>query len=377
MFIVKNRTDDPPLLAFSKQRTRNRHTYKPSSYHFFQPAIMAPTSCPGHITVNIGVQAFQNYINHHLGEHFHEGLDVHMKRRQFICKISLISYWTPDKIRQVLTHGGPNLSDDAVLAITSRHIQTFSVLSYIGRPDCIVSFIENGWTDTQLPIPITVPDDFRRSCQDPDSFQAAWRLFSKEQWKFTPLVFETGMHMNKLPSEQILPIRIMTHLPVTTGFQETKIYKVSLQPCCSRLPEDEVIFKCLFKSRGPGHGLSHWEQEAAVRAEMHMAEFLPHSSRETAFSSSLGVIESFGSHVWCTSGDTRLDGDHGPKATSSNSDIWTHFIILEHASGGTLSEFCERNAAMISSSSRQDQFNFWSQMFNILVGITTISRLGM
>jgi len=356
---------------------------------------MASTSCSGHITVNSGVQAFRDYINHQLGEHFHEGLDVHMKSRQFICRTSLTSYWTADKIREVLTHGGSNLSDEVVLKITSRHVQAFSVLSYIGHPDYIISLVDKDLTDAQLPIPATVLRDFGRPCQDSHSRQA-WTLFSEEQWKFSPLVFEMGMHVKKLPVGQILPIRNMTQLPVVTGLQDTKIYKVNLYRCSSRLPANEVVFKCLFQSYSSKLARLHWEREAAVYAKISRAP-LPHSSQDTrsgrllgsprSTSSSLGVIKSFGSYVWSASGDSQLN-DHGSEATNAqgqskgghghrNPVMWTHFTILEYASGGTLAEFCERNATTISSLGWQDQFHFWCQLFNILVGIISVSRLDM
>lgn len=336
---------------------------------------MASTSCFGHRPFNTGVQAFRDYIHYQLGKHSHEGLDGHMKARQFICKQSLTSYWTVDKIRKVLAHGGSRVSDDVVLKITSRHVLEFSVLSYIGYPDCIVSLVDKDLTDAQLPL----LNDFGCSCQAPQSCKV-WELFSKEQWKFTPLVFGTGTHANELPIDrnQILPIRNITRLEVTTGLLDTKIHKVSLYPCCSHLPANEVVFKCLVKNSRPrikpSHARLQWEREAAVRAEISRAS-----------SPSLGVIKSFGSYVWSVSGESPSDG-HGLEASSTrgqslkghehvDSETWTHFIILEFASGGTLAEFLKTTA--MSSPNWQDQFNFWCQMFNILSGIISIGRLNM
>ncbi|KAK3331326.1 hypothetical protein B0H66DRAFT_546319 [Apodospora peruviana] len=333
------------------------------------------------------VQAFRDYIDYLSGEHLHDGLDGHNNARRFVCRAALASYWTIDKIREVL---GPERffqDQDISLDIHTFQLLILSILCHIGQPLYITVFVRNQVTDARLPLFPALFQDGRWP-QDPQSLRT-WGLFSERQWAFCPLIF--GARGNKVPIDLVLPIRSMIELNVRSGSLSTSIYKVSLYRCCNRWSTDDVVFKIL-DSRA-GH---LWKNETDIYSSLFSSPDNDLSStRYREEGSDLGiptvglssVAGYFGSYVLQTRCNWPQSTGKGTQLTvldrvdesPSRGELVVpkYIIVLEYACGGTLTEFCQQNMPLLSSPAQRDKLAFWHQMFNILPGLHAIHRLSI
>ncbi|KAM7195558.1 hypothetical protein V8F20_007454 [Naviculisporaceae sp. PSN 640] len=321
-----------------------------------------------------GVIDFQQYVESFKSEHVHDGVDGRGETQRFICLAGLTNYWTSERITTVLGLGYfPSLNELYLPKIKRSHLQVFSILCYIGYPSAILDFIVDGLlSDKDLPlVPSTgIPIHPGVTLAH---LNHLFSSFYRAQWKFAPVVFDDGMHRGELSVNQILPIRGQKKLEVRTGWTDTKIYRVTLHECCNRLPVKEVVFKT-FNAHLTPRLANLWENEA-VSYEKMSRRVRAATSRSTHLeegrwisSPSEGVLKCFGSFK------QRADMDTQHKATRQN---YTHFIILEYASGGTLADFVRSHGSFMPSSKWEDHRDFWDGVLYILVGLEHLHGLNI
>lgn len=362
--------------------------------------------------INAAAQAFQSYVNSHQGEHVHNGFNGWGETRRFFCLTGLTEYWTDTKISEELgLKDFPLLNDFLVRKIMRSYIRIFSTLCYVGYSAQILEFvIQSHIADVNLPFLAPAEIGIQPTRKDFAS-RHFWASFYQAQWRFTPVEFGEKIHQGRLPVDQILPIRNREKLPVRTGMVDVSIYKVSLYPCCNHLPEDEVVFKTFNTQLSPKKLADIYATEAATYARLcgQMSPKLKASNgshtgdrdRALCFEYPEGVIKCFGSfsyhhldiniydkgqhgislsgetdagtgfNSWCTEREAQIEDRKGDKREMF---IWTDFVILKYAAGGSLVDFVRSNASLLSSSKWSDQRSLWCQLFNILLGLESMRK---
>ncbi|KAM7213708.1 hypothetical protein V8F06_010907 [Rhypophila decipiens] len=340
------------------------------------------------------VCAFRDYIDNGLGNHLHKGFDGNDRKRPFVCKQALETFWTVNNIREVLGHDQSTEVDQlSVVQIATSYVQILSILCYIGSPSLIVSFVKRQVTDEHLPVRAR---DLALKIwpTDPENNQTRG-LFLRWQWMFSPLRINGHMQFSaekKLSKSQIFPIRnlIQLHDDGGPGNMGTALYRVELYDCCKpqQARSNEVVFK-VFDTRTRNLA----KNEARIYAKFSSTAspgLLQAVTRAYAFYILPGCGEQgpFGTRDLTPRDGTTFGASHNKKnsrqfphqqAKKIGTGIRTtrRIIVLECAQGGSLSRFCTKNTGILSSPDWTGRLAICHQMFNILLGLEAAHRLNI
>jgi len=174
----------------------------------------------------------------------------------YIAFEKLEDHWTEAVIEAHLSAPPERIPASAARILQLNLIRVWSILVYIGYPECIVSFITPLWDDYNLPMdPSGGPSAVGPSLRGPD-FEKMLAKFRKFQWHFAPVCFQTARIMDgrRLDDRCILPIdskSIETLTSPIDRFTTTVVRRVRLNRDCSDLPNVSMPPAPLLPSRPP------------------------------------------------------------------------------------------------------------------------------
>lgn len=160
-----------------------------------------------------------------------DGEDNHV---HYMTERALQCYWTVPKINALCLELLKNCDKFIPLAtlIKSKYIRVFSTLVDIGHLSMLEKFIRFQWIDA------AIPALFSRGVPASDSLpeQQIFGQFFETHWLFFPLElpFDQPPHEIWLSVSQVLPIKSREIIRET---DDTLVWKVTLDPDCSGLPE--------------------------------------------------------------------------------------------------------------------------------------------
>lgn len=298
------------------------------------------------------MEAFRDYIDNQFGDHARIVLDGQSWALQFAYRPSMGSHWTLERIQDVLQNDGRLQSKQT---LDQNRASSKEVVTYDLLPRQLEGF-----------------NNKLNRCRHPQSIQT-WERLSFLKCTFDPLVIGSEV-LSQLFMSRILPVRRIAKLHVTQGNIGTAMYRVRLHRYCSPLGSTDVVFKCFDSGTK-----KLFENEARIYAKI----------AQTASADS--VTRYFGSFVMPTCGDwphNTRDAERNVTSASRGTKTLggqpccettgkTHVLVLEYAAGGTLIQFCQRNARLLTLPGWKHGLVFWHQMFNILLGLDVIHKLGM
>jgi hypothetical protein len=369
---------------------------------------------------HLGIEQFRDYIHHDLDKHAHTGINGRGEQAPFVCKEALKSYWTVFRIEDVQNYdaaedddsatdeGGsrddagsaPTADEDGAMdsedapannvgVIQTSSLVVFSILCYIGCSAHFDSF--NGAlriNDKLLPMSHAHLDMLISPISGNDRLVGALKSFFDGQWMFTPMVFDATPSKKVLPVEQILPV--VYRARAFSRCEESAVYPVSIHPCCvgsqfrSGTKPREVVFKMLASDE---QTQTEWYNEiSAYRNIVACARNKPGESLDLGLTGSSSPGASSFNHVIMCLGSFRRpkpDATKSPQQppappgtehelVSLDTVAKPFVLVFEHARGGTLSDFCERHMALVTSPTRADRLNVWYQLFNLLDGLAVL-----
>ncbi|KAM0189445.1 hypothetical protein ACHAPI_010025 [Fusarium lateritium] len=258
------------------------------------------------------------------------GLDGHDKKVPFISPAETEAWWRKKGENRI-----PHALDPSIQArpstILTGYITIFSILVYIRRTRLIPLFIRYGFQDKQLPI-------LNLACFGDDPTQVEMmREFCNSQWRFCPVIFSNGSPMDQriIDARQILPIRSEMIIGSKTRNSKSHIRAITLHAGCYDTlwsPTGVVVFKEYRKEVFR----RSWTQEFNVFVSIDSCEYI------------VQYLGSFEQNNRC-------------------------FIILEHASGGSLLQLFNQD---VRPNTPEQRMHFWRGLMGLTKAINKIQNLG-
>ncbi|KAK3986339.1 hypothetical protein QBC44DRAFT_140233 [Cladorrhinum sp. PSN332] len=330
------------------------------------------------------IKQFKRHIDYELGQHNHLGVNGLGEDTQFVCQDALKDYWSWEKVINVLRETSNTEANAG--AILRHHLILFSLLCYIERPHRLDDFIADN-TANALPLSET-------------SIQATWwtnddgfrQLFLRTQWKFIPLIFDkTLYHRTDLAMERILPIDNRDREVLGEPKDQTAVFRVSLFPCCigqdfkdildvhqSHTPRTYyVVLKMFVIDSDDEEDRRLWENEVAAYNTL---DNYSGGWSTTSFGTDIPLTitrRSTFNYITRYMGLLKRKNSGEPKGDLDLEKLnGTHFIIIEYAPGGDLSDFCRNHIGLITSTTRENRRNLWHHLFELLQGLHAIHNAG-
>ncbi|KAK4160813.1 hypothetical protein QBC43DRAFT_324995 [Cladorrhinum sp. PSN259] len=342
------------------------------------------------------LEDFKNYIDQSLGEHHHTGTNGDGEEVPFVCKHALEEYWRPGVINSILRDS--NNSQANAATIFSKHLILFSILCYVSRPQYFNLFTDHNIDDEILTRNATFPLLDQSWWVEDVHFPQA---FLDASWMFKPLRFDkTVIHRKQIPNNLILPIINADKIVLGTPKDESIVFRVSLHPCCvgpdfdkilmshqaaSCTPSTrQVVLKMFLADSETSEAKRLWDTEVEAYNALHnnsggrLGSIVPTSTtmpRDIPLAPVFNYITRYlGSFRRiplpnCSLADREID------RTKVNG---THFVVVEYAPGGDLSEFCRdpKYHTIITSNDRADRLNLWHHLFELLKAFSAIHNSG-
>ncbi|KAF5547966.1 serine threonine kinase [Fusarium napiforme] len=218
--------------------------------------------------------------------------------------------------------------------IENGYLNIFSILVYISRTYLINNFISNGYQDLQLPLlnPRCFGDD--------PALVDDMKEFCDNQWMFCPLIFSRHTPMDKryIDPRQILPIKPTFTITTDSNCSKSIIRVVTLYPECFDHEWSQtgtVVFK-EYRTRERETLRDAWTKEYNAFAAIESCDYI------------VKYLGSFEQNNRC-------------------------FMILEHASEGSLLELFKRNERPITEEERR---YFLYGLMGLTKAIDKIQNLG-
>ncbi|CAM1507875.1 Fc.00g047230.m01.CDS01 [Cosmosporella sp. VM-42] len=271
---------------------------------------------------------FDNFVK----RNSERGLDGNGDEALFIRPSDLDRHWDDDTIDKVLNNPQQEIRAPPQ-AIAEYYLVIFSILVYIGMPEFIVDFVQNGWDDEKLPMIDRGPfNDSPATSEMIDEFR-------KKQWQFCPVRFMNRRRWDRrnLDPRQILPIEHKECLTkqVTSG-PKTIVSKVKLHQGFRDLGEEDIVVFKEYQCHQFEDLRKSWEREinafAKIRHEDNIVKYI-------------GAFE------------------------QNNKCV----VVLEYANGGTLRELFQRNQ---QPQSRPEVIYLWESLVKLLNPIHHLHHLG-
>ncbi|KAG5814442.1 hypothetical protein H9Q74_002676 [Fusarium xylarioides] len=218
--------------------------------------------------------------------------------------------------------------------IENGYLNIFSILVYIGRTYLINNFTSNGYQDQHLPLLNA------RCFGDDPALVDDMNEFCENQWMFCPLIFSRHTHMDKrfIDPRQILPIKTTFTITTDSNHSKSIIRVVTLYPECfdrEWSPTGTVVFK-EYRTRERETLRDAWIKEYNAFAAIESCDYI------------VKYLGSFEQNNRC-------------------------FMILEHASEGSLLELFKRNETPVTEEERRC---FLYGLMGLTKAIDKIQNLG-
>ncbi|KAM7192986.1 Protein kinase-like domain containing protein [Rhypophila sp. PSN 637] len=240
----------------------------------------------------------------------------------YIPRKVLYDYWSQDMVSSVISKAGPRVGDGFV----GRDYRIIlSILVYINKSTLISEFIRRDLDDSNLPLQSS---EWPYEIDDPSSnFDDTIWQFYDNQWSFCPLELsgDSVIHKRVLHRKHILPFTEKWLAKSSIG-EDGVVYAVvvdNINQTTEEAKSPEVFALKVYSS----------DQKLVFEKETNALAAL-------AKTTSGHIVRYYGSFI---------QGD-------------TYNILLEHADGGTLSDFLRETAPPV----RQDEIlSFWESIFAI------------
>ncbi|CCT66861.1 uncharacterized protein FFUJ_13029 [Fusarium fujikuroi IMI 58289] len=198
--------------------------------------------------------------------------------------------------------------------IENGYLNIFSILVYISRTYLINNFTSNGYQDQQLPLLNA------RCFGDDPALVDDMNEFCEHQWMFCPLIFSRHSPMDKrhIDPRQILPIKKTVTITTDSNHSKSNIRVVTLYPECfdrEWSPTGTVVFK-EYRTGERETLRDAWIKEYNAFAAIESCDYI------------VEYLGSFEQNNRC-------------------------FMILEHASEGSLLELFKRNERPVTEEERR------------------------
>ncbi|KAL9573558.1 hypothetical protein ACKAV7_002102 [Fusarium commune] len=218
--------------------------------------------------------------------------------------------------------------------IENGYLNIFSILVYIGRTYLINNFTSNGYQDQRLPLLNA------RCFGDDPALVDDMNEFCENQWMFCPLLFSRHTPMDKryIDPRQILPIKTTFTITTDSNHSKSIIRVVTLYPECfdhEWSPTGTVVFK-EYRTREREGLRDAWIKEYNAFAAIESCDYI------------VKYLGSFEQNNRC-------------------------FMILEHASEGSLLELFKRNERPATEEERR---YFLYGLMGLTKAIDKIQNLG-
>ncbi|KAG7418003.1 Dual specificity mitogen-activated protein kinase kinase 2 [Fusarium oxysporum f. sp. rapae] len=218
--------------------------------------------------------------------------------------------------------------------IENGYLNIFSILVYIGRTYLINNFTSNGYQDQRLPLLNA------RCFGDDPALVDDMNEFCENQWMFCPLIFSRHTPMDKryIDPRQILPIKTTFTITTDSNHSKSIIRVVTLYPECfdhEWSPTGSVVFK-EYRTREREGLRDAWIKEYNAFAAIESCDYI------------VKYLGSFEQNNRC-------------------------FMILEHASEGSLLELFKRNERPATEEERR---YFLYGLMGLTKAIDKIQNLG-
>ncbi|CVK87590.1 uncharacterized protein FMAN_05469 [Fusarium mangiferae] len=218
--------------------------------------------------------------------------------------------------------------------IENGYLNIFSILVYISRTYLINNFTSNGYQDQQLPLLNA------RCFGDDPALVDDMNEFCENQWMFCPLIFSRHTPMDKryIDSRQILPIETTSTITTDSNYSKSSIRVVTLYPECfdrEWSPTGTVVLK-EYRTRERETLRDAWIKEYNAFAAIESCDYI------------VKYLGSFEQNNRC-------------------------FMILEHASEGSLLELFKRNERPVTEEERR---YFLYGLMGLTKAIDKIQNLG-
>ncbi|KAF5238344.1 hypothetical protein FANTH_10377 [Fusarium anthophilum] len=218
--------------------------------------------------------------------------------------------------------------------IENGYLNIFSILVYISRTYLINNFTSNGYQDQQLPLLNA------RCFGDDPALVDDMNEFCENQWMFCPLIFSRHTPMDKryIDPRQILPIKTTFAITTDSNHSKSIIRVVTLYPECfdrEWSPTGTVVFK-EYRTRERETLRDAWIKEYNAFAAIESCDYI------------VKYLGSFEQNNRC-------------------------FMILEHASEGSLLELFKRNERPVTEEERR---YFLYGLMGLTKAIDKIQNLG-
>ncbi|KAJ3526325.1 hypothetical protein NM208_g11246 [Fusarium decemcellulare] len=272
-----------------------------------------------HLLANFG-----EWLSHEL----ETGVNGHGQHAKYVPPSRVKSYWTEEKVQEVLQSCDPPLQENAKL-IANDYPRIFSILVSISQPQDITLFLRKTIDDHQMP-----------RADLPADWPVGLAQVLEHQWMFCPLEFTYDkIYKRELQAQQILPVTYEEEIRAEgSGPGAARIWKVRIHPECNFLRQGNspVVFKVYEGSAGQ----SLYTAEANV--------YLALSSR-----SQESITKYYGSF--------------------SYEETHTRIIILEYATGGSLLDFLRKVGLPVVP---EHFFMLWTRLFELLDGLYLLHNQG-
>ncbi|KAK0717302.1 hypothetical protein B0T26DRAFT_802472 [Lasiosphaeria miniovina] len=306
------------------------------------------------------IREFKDHIDSQLEQPGHDGIDGYHNTVKFVCRNTLIKYWTSERINDVLPRDQRN--EVNVEDFRKTYLHTFSILCYISSAHRINHFMKKEYTDATIPFSLSGMD---REVPGDAEF---WQRFHTIKWMFWPLTFDPLVHRRDLLLEQILPIYDRKFLWESSS-GDSVVHKVRVHRCCGDLKVDsnEIVLKTL-----QPEAKDLWENESKIYYQLFDESGVPLGNSDPTAPLHAVIVGPFdyitrylGSFTQPLArrdeqqSSSPMDPNNSLAAEREAEKIRT--IVLEYASGGNLAHFCQRNADVIASRRRVDELNLTHQ----------------
>ncbi|KAF5632774.1 serine threonine kinase [Fusarium sp. NRRL 52700] len=261
------------------------------------------------------------------------GLDGNDIATKFVSPVVTARWWKKSGQRRL-----PRAIDRNIHAlpttIENGYLNIFSILVYIGRTYLINNFTSNGYQDQQLPLLNA------RYFGDDPALVDDMNEFCENQWMFCPLIFSRHTHMDKrfINPRQILPIQKTFTVTTDSNHSKSIIRVVTLYPECfdrEWSPTGTVVFK-EYRTRERETLRDAWIKEYNAFADIESCDYI------------VKYLGSFEQNNRC-------------------------FMILEHATEGSLLELFKRNERPVTEEERR---YFLYGLMGLTKAIDKIQNLG-